>query len=224
MPEESQAQDANTESTQKPATSPATDTQPDKTGQGEKTFTQAELEFHISERLKRDRETQQKQIFESLGVNGLDDLKQVIEAKRKADEAQMSEVEKAQAKIAEYERKAQEAEQKLTEMQNQRIADGRKSAFADAIRQSGSDQSNHLYVLMQAEMADMFNAVFDDGSTTPDDGKMKALVKEVQTKFPMFFGTAGAGSPSNNGGVNPTSKQQSFEDAQRETIEKYGKL
>ena len=69
---------------------------------------------------------------------------------------------------------------------------------------------------MQAEMANMFDAVFDDGSTSPDEGKMKALVKEVQTKFPMFFGTAGAGSPSNNGGVNPTSKQQAIEDAKED--------
>ena len=69
-------------------------------GQDNKTFTQAELEAVLADRLRREREK----------YKDYADLKKAAEEYQKIKEAQMSEQEKLQAKLAEYERKLQEKE------------------------------------------------------------------------------------------------------------------
>ena len=73
--------------------------------QTDKTFTQAELEAIIADRLKREREK----------YKDYSDLKKAAEEYQKLKEAQMTEQEKLQAKLAEYERQLQQKEQEATE-------------------------------------------------------------------------------------------------------------
>ena len=75
------------------------------TEQPEKTFTQAELDAIIAERLKREREK----------YKDYADLKKAAEEYQKLKEAQMSETEKLQAKLAEYERMLLEKEREAAE-------------------------------------------------------------------------------------------------------------
>jgi len=73
--------------------------------QPDKTFTQAELEAIIADRLKREREK----------YKDYSDLKKAAEEYQKLKESQMSEQEKLQAKLAEYERKLLEKEREAAE-------------------------------------------------------------------------------------------------------------
>lgn len=70
-----------------------------------KTFTQEELERILAERLKREREK----------YKDYDELKKAAEELKKLKEAQMSETEKLQARLAEYERQLFEKELALQE-------------------------------------------------------------------------------------------------------------
>jgi|GEM_PF-3018360 len=71
----------------------------------EKTFTQAELEAIIADRLKREREK----------YKDFDAYKKAAEELQKLKESQMSEAEKLQAKLAEYERQLLEKEREAAE-------------------------------------------------------------------------------------------------------------
>lgn len=207
--------------TKTPETTPSkTDTQPEQTGD-DKRFTQADMDKVISERLKRADAKAEERILEAVGLDSLDTLKGVVEAKRKSDTAAMTELEKSQVLIESANQALATAQKEVAEIKAQQIADGRRGAFNEAVRAGGSNNEAHLFLLMQAEMGPMFSSAFEDGASVPDDAKMKAFIKEVQTKFPMYFGTAGAGSPSNASGVNPPSNLETIEKAEREMTGKF---
>lgn len=77
----------------------------------EKTFTQAELEAIIADRLKREREK----------YKDYADLKKAAEEYQKLKESQMSEAEKLQAKAAEYERQLLEKEREAAEARTENL-------------------------------------------------------------------------------------------------------
>ncbi len=185
------------------STPPKTETQPAQTGD-DKRFTQAELDHVLKERLGRADAKAEERILELIGLDSIDTLKGVVAAKLKADKDQMTELEKVTALVESANQARETAEKQLQEVQAQQVADSRKVAFNEAIRESGATNASDLFVLMLSKMQDSFNGVFEDGQTTPDDGKMKAFIKEVQNGYPMYFGTAGGGSPSNNNGVSPS--------------------
>jgi hypothetical protein len=196
-------------------TPPKTETQPAQTGD-DKRFTQTELDHVLKERLGRADAKAEERILELIGLDSIDALKGVVEAKRKRDADAMSDLEKATAQIEAANLARETAEKQLQAVQAQQVADGRKVAFNEAIRESGATNASDLFVLMQTNMQDTFSGVFEDGQTTPDVGKMKVFIKEVQNKYPMYFGTAGAGSPSNASGVNPTSNHDAIKKAELE--------
>lgn len=168
----------------------------------EATFTQNELNKHAGERALRAKEAERKRILEELGIEDVDSAKALLDESRKRKEAEMSELEKADAKIAEANRKAQEAEQKLQAMQEQMLANKRKQAFLSAVRDSGGQNVDDLFILVQAGMSDDFLKVFDDNAE-PNTALMEKFIKQIQASKPAYFGTASAGSPSVNNGVAP---------------------
>ncbi|WP_075063984.1 hypothetical protein [Ornatilinea apprima] len=74
-----------------------------------KSYTQAELDAMFADRAKQARSSTIADILKTLGVEKLDDAKALVEAKRQADEAQKSELEKAQDAIKKAEEKAAQA-------------------------------------------------------------------------------------------------------------------
>lgn len=185
-------------------------------------FTQADVDRIIADRLKRDREAQQAKLLESLGVTSLDDAKTALDAKRKADEAALSETQKLQAQIETANKKAAEFEQRAKDTEAKYINEQRRNVFEGAVTASGGNNARRVYALMQLEKPADFAAVFSEDAT-PDDGKLKALIKQVQSDYPEYFGSAGAGSPSNAGGMAPT-VQKVTEDTKKEIEKKFGKL
>lgn len=77
--------------------------QEEKEKQPEKTFTQAEIDALISERLKREREK----------YKDYDELKKMAAKWAEKEKAEMSEAEKLQAKIADFEKKLAEKDQEV---------------------------------------------------------------------------------------------------------------
>jgi hypothetical protein len=186
-------------------------------------FTQADVDRIVGERLKRDREAQETKLKERYGVTDLSEVEKLLEAKRKADEAALSELEKAQAQIDAANRKAQDAEKRIQEMETRILNDARRGVFETAVTSNGGTNAKRLYMLVQAEKGNEFTALFGDDATS-DDSKLKAFIKQVQADFPEYFGTQGAGSPSASGGIAPTSLQRATEDAKKEIEKKFGKL
>jgi DNA-binding transcriptional MerR regulator len=93
------------EDTTPPATPPA-----EQGGQKEevKTFTQAQIDEIIKERLGRDRQTREEALAKDLGMP-LKDVKAMIRAKKEAEEAAKSELEKLTADLAKHQSDAQVA-------------------------------------------------------------------------------------------------------------------
>jgi hypothetical protein len=184
-------------------------------------ITQADIDRIVSERLKRDRESQQAKLLESLGVTSLDEAKSALADKRKADEAAMSEAQKLQLQIEALTKKAQEAEQRALATETRYLNEQRRNVFESALTASGSSNAKRVYTLLQLDKPTEFLAVFGDDAT-PDDGKLKALVKQVQADYPEYFGNPGAGSPSNSNGVAPNSMNN--EEVAKQIKRKFGKL
>lgn len=202
-----------------PPTPPATPPEPQ--GASEQLFTQADIDRIIADRLKRDRDAQEKKMLESLGVQSSKELADMLDAKRKSDEAQLSEIEKIQ-KQADAERlKREDLEKQLASLQARQIAESRKAVFLDAVTQSGGKDVARLFVLVNAELGDQFDSLFETDGTTADDKQLAAFIKDVQGKFPLYFGTSGAGSPSNENGISPNANP--MKEAERMT-KKFGRL
>ena len=198
------------------------DTPTDKQGGSEQTFTQADIDRIIADRLKRDRDAQEKKMLEGLGVQSASELQEMLEAKRKADEAQLSELEKVQKQLDKEREQRTEIEKQLADTQAKQLADGRKAIFSEAATASGGADVNQLFLLVSHELGDQFQSLFDEGSTQADEKQLKAFIKDVQGKFPRYFGVAGGGSPSNAGGVSPNANPT--EEMEQMVRRKFGKL
>lgn len=73
-------------------------------------FTQAQLDAIIAERLKRAKESNTQELLQTLGVEDLDTATKAIKEAAAAKQAQMSELEKAQAEVAAANEKAAKVE------------------------------------------------------------------------------------------------------------------
>jgi hypothetical protein len=215
-------QTQNTEQPKPVPDNPQPITPTEKTGASESTFTQADIDRIITDRLKRDREAQETKLKERYGVADLAEVEKLLEAKRKSDEAALSELEKAQAEIDKARKQAEEALQAKAALEQQILADKRKQAFLEAVRTNGGTNPDRVYALLHVEKPDAYTEVFGD-DVTPDDGKLKALIKQVQADYTEYFGTSGAGSPSNAQGIAPNSVQE-HQQSMREMTRKFRKL
>lgn len=179
-------------------------------GATEATFTQAELDRIVGERAKRASEAAISKLLQSLGVENVEQAQSTFEDAKKRREAEMSELEKAQAQIEAAQKQAKEALEAKQSLEQTIIANGRKQAFLKAVADGGGSNADDLFILVNAKRANDFTAVFDE-DTSPNEAKMKQFIKQVQNDFPTYFGTSGAGSPSNNNGVARSSADFSEE-------------
>lgn len=192
-------------------------------GTQEALFTQSHVDTIATRARKEAREIERKKVLEDLGIENFDSLKSLLKEHQDRKQAEMSELEKAQAQIDAANRKAQDAEKRIQEMETRILNDARRNVFETAVTTNGGTNAKRLYMLVQAEKPTEFTALFGDDAT-PDDSKLKAFIKQVQADFPEYFGTQGAGSPSASGGIAPTSLQRATEDAKKEIEKLHGKL
>jgi hypothetical protein len=174
----------------------------------------------VGEARKSGRETAVKTLLEELGLESLDTLKALVGEVKTQRDKDMTEAQKLQAQL-EQERKAKaELDSKVQALQSQFLNERKRTTFEAVAKSAGVKQADDLLILVKAKKQAEFDALFDDNGATTDD-KMKAFLKDVQTVFPAFFGAQGAGSPSNSGGMSPTTLAQASDELQRELRKKF---
>jgi hypothetical protein len=190
-------------------------------GGNEAAFSQADVDRITTRARHEAREIVQKKLLEDLGLESIDSLKSIITDAQKRKESEMSEAQKLQLQIEALTKKAQEAEQRALATETRYLNEQRRNVFESALTASGSSNAKRVYTLLQLDKPTEFLSVFGDDAT-PDDGKLKALVKQVQADYPEYFGNPGAGSPSNSNGVAPNSMNN--DEVAKQIRKKFGKL
>lgn len=186
-----------------------TDTQPAKEGEQQPaakpadsvTFTQADIDRIVGERVKRAEEATTKKLTETLGVENIDAIREILEAHKTAEEAKKSEADKLNDQIKALTAKLTEAERRVGEAEKQRLADRRDNALRLALK--GSSKPDSVLTLIKAEYAaDIEKVLGEDGAIS--ETQVKALVAKAEKEWPGMFTTNVPGTTSHAGGRTKT--------------------
>lgn len=178
---ENQAQPTTTE--QAPATSTNTPT----AGGNQSGIPQEELDRQFAERAKRAAEAERKKIMEALGVKDDAELKAIVEAKRKDDEARKSEIEK----LADQAKKAEEKAGRLETESAQKLAAMSARLLDNEIKMTASKpvldkDGKVLRPAFRAEALDDIPVLLNRSKIEDKDGKFEgveaALAELAKTK------------------------------------------
>lgn len=180
---------------------PAKETPPPKSGESAgATFTQADLDRIVGKTRKEARETGIAEFLKDLGFEKPDDLKSMVTAFKSADEAEKSELEKAQKRIADLEKAKVEAETAATKAQQERMEERRNAAILTALTGAEKPQSV-LNLLLVEHAADVTALMAEDG--TIDAKKVGALADKAKKEYAGMFKSGNPGSQSHSGGKTP---------------------
>jgi hypothetical protein len=136
-------------------------------------------------------------------------------------EAEMSELERAQAKAQESEVKHQQLLQQLESERKARLEDKRDSAVAQSLAAAGAIDADDLITVLRAKYANELTAILNADGTLDSDA-IKALVDKVRTERAYAFQSGGPGSPSNRGGYVPTVTNTEAAALAKQVKEQYG--
>lgn len=188
-------------------TATPTDTQPAENGAGGSgdngaTFTQADIDRIAGERAKRAEEATLKKLLAELEVEDTSSLKAMLKAQKEREEAEKTELEKAQAKIDAAEKKAAEAEARAQSVEQARLEDRRNSAVIAALKDKGAMYPEDVLLYAQNKHTEALTAIVgEDGSV--DSKAIDKLVGEIEKARPDYFKSGSPGSQSHAGGRTP---------------------
>ena len=131
----------------------------------ENLLTQDEVNRIVSERARRAAQSERASLLEELGLDSVDDLKKTVTAYREKQQAEMSELEKAQAKLD-----ALKAEKKDLEAQM------RESRIRRAVEAKAAELNFHNPA-QAYDLMDRSEVELADGELVGVDESLKALVK-----------------------------------------------
>lgn len=179
-----------------------TGTAPESSGH-EMTFTQADVDRIIAERVRRATEAATAKALAKLGMSDLDTAAAALAEYQQRKQADMSEAEKAAAETAKARQEAEALKAALEAERQQRVADKRDNALAQALASAQAIDADDVVVWLQRNAQDAVRALVQTDGTIDPDG-VTALVAKARTERPHFFRPGGPGSPSNKGGEVPT--------------------
>lgn len=219
--------ESTTQPTQQPPTQ-NTETAPESiAGDSDSAYTRTQEEFDvkIKPRLERHKEKALSDLFEELGVKSKSDIKAMLDAERKRKDDELSEIEKLQREIESLKTAKLEAENRTKEIETARVRDQQQIALRNALQAMNAKDMDNLLILVNAKHKDSIPSVFaEDNPTHADEKRMEALTKQIANDFPVYFGSSGAGSPSNAGGTSPLTYERAQKEAQTEIQKKFGHL
>jgi hypothetical protein len=176
-------------------------------GDGERTFTQDEVDRIAGERAVRAKQKVTNDLLGDLGIENVDTLKRLISAQRDAEEAEKTELQKAEETIETLGAQVKQAEQQAREMLL------RAEVQAEATKQ-GFRNPAVAYRLADLSAIE----IGEDGSVAGVDAALKALAENEpyllggdggETPKPPAPNTdAGQGSVPQSGGAALTSGEQ----------------
>ena len=200
---------------------PTTDTTPETSGQqGEpaRTFTQAELDRIVADRIKRAENSATSKLLGELGVEDAAKAKALLDAEKARKEEEMSEIEKLQAQLAEKEAAIETANAAVEAAKQQRITDQRNAALRKAIAAANPVDEDAVFSLILT--GDLTGVVDQEGGINED--AIKTVVEGLKTSKPTLFIAPTGGSPSNRGGTNPQPNAERKKSIQEQMRKKHG--
>ncbi len=155
-------------------------------GGDEKKFTQADVDRIMGERATRAKESAVSELLKGLGIEKPEDLKAIVAEHKKLKDSQLSDLEKANKRVAELEPKLSDQEAELADL---RLRSGlakslRQQKLAFASDAAEEDALEHLSRVVQLDAK---------GVPKNLDDAIKALMKDR----PYLFGKSGDGTNIN---------------------------
>ncbi|MEK5109846.1 scaffolding protein [Cytobacillus sp. FSL K6-0129] len=177
----------------------------------EKTFTQADIDKIIADRLEREKK---KQAETAEKLKKLEEYEKAEEERRKAE---MSEAERLKADKEEAAKKAEEAEEKAKQAQekaNQRIINTEIKSIARSL--NANDLNDVLALLDKSTLE-----VDEEGNVSGVDLAVQALKEAKPWMFKQAIGAdaAGGSNPAKNPSINEiTAKEKELEEAREKAL------
>ncbi len=168
-----------------------------------KTFTQADVDRIIAERLKRAEEAATKKALDKLGVENLDSAAEVLKKAKEREEADMSELDKMRKQIEDLTHKNKTHVEQILSMQRQRLYDARDTAIKAALTTARATNTDRVFTLLAAERRAELEAVMSETGEI-DKKAVEKLTATAQKEYAEYFRSASPGSPSNAGGTPPS--------------------
>lgn len=148
--------------------------------------------------------------FETLGVKDLNELTAKLTAQKEREDAEKTELQKAQDALKAAQDKAAAAEAKAAETARQALEKERNNAILLALTGKTDKPQKVLTLLINGHAADVDGVMAADG--TVDAQKVSALIDKAKKEYPEDFKSGGPGSPSNAGGRTPAPDHKSILD------------
>lgn len=179
-----------------------TDTPQDNKGkEAPKTYTQEEMQAELSRiAAKEKREGKQaaeKAFLEALGVSNLDEIKLILETKKKEDESKKTELQKLQDALALKDKEILEAKQLAEKAETQRRLDNRNSQLRNLLLDAHKPETALREFLAEHEKD--ASALVDESGQF-DNKEAEKLINDFRGKNAYLFKGNSKGSPSNSEG------------------------
>lgn len=138
----------------------------------------------------------EKAILEGLGVSSLDEIKTMLSAQREKQEAEKTESQKLNERLALLEKQSAEKDAKLQEVETQRRADKRDSSIISLLQGKTVDPNQVLILLKATHGAKLNDLLKEDGSFDKDAAIN--LIAEYQKTNGHLFKDERQGSAMSN--------------------------
>lgn len=186
-----------------------------------KTFTQAEVESLIKERLERHDNAAIKKLREKIGIEDEDADAELLKAAKAKREADKSEVERL---AGETEKEKQRADKALADLEAERAEhrlERLDTLLNAALKDAGAKDVELSLIGLKARKAKDVEALLDaDGKV--DGTKVTALVTAAKAAYPDQFGLKSTvpGTGSHRGGTRPDPAREGKEKARQDVKER----
>lgn len=176
------------------------------------TLTQAQADRLIGDARADGRKKATEALLKELGFEKPEDLKAAVTKAKEAEDANKTELQKAQDEKTALEKKNAELEQKLTEQTEGRRTDKLNTAVTTAAVEAKAVKTSDVLRWAQADAPDLLKAVLtDDGEV--DKKAVETLIAKAKKDNPHYFGSGASGgkspgSPSNNDSKGTTDQQK----------------
>lgn len=184
---------------------PETETTPENSGDSgggsdERTFTQADIDRIVQDRVKRAKQSGVNDVLEKLGVESLDDLEAAYKAHKEREDAEKSEVERLNDRVERLQKDKADLMAQVQQEQEKRHTILREQALR-SVAKSASDPED-VILWAKANQAEAFSAIVDEDGKV-DSKAAEKIAEECKKAKPHYFGATAPGSPSNRDGKVP---------------------